>query len=243
MDNPVLAESSDSEVAGVKGQCTVGGGFGVWGVCDAGHGVHGDSTTSRGVVGTSQDFHGVFGKSTNNVGVAGQSDSTTLAAIVGTNDKGGDGVFGTGRRGVVGESLTFQGVFGHSTENAGVVGESEHFDGVFGVSHNPAHAGVSGHNLDENGNPNGAGLAGFFRGKVVVEGRVDVNGPLTVQGSNVHAELEQLRSWVAFEDSDDLRIIGKFGSVSLHNRVLELEKAVNVLQEKLRITPQIQVGL
>jgi hypothetical protein len=33
--DPVLGESSDSEVAGVKGVCAVGGGFGVWGVCDA----------------------------------------------------------------------------------------------------------------------------------------------------------------------------------------------------------------
>jgi hypothetical protein len=264
MDNPPLSGTSpDAKVAGVKGECTDGGGFGVWGVCDSGHGVHGDSTTSRGVVGTSQDFHGVFGKSTNNVGVAAESQnaeamnaashSAKHAAIVAINDANGvgvqgrsggnvgvvgesdtgrgvmgisnanlgvsgesqlfpgvrghsvngrgtegfsdrlegvvgiskastgvlgisegsgDGVVGKGRRGVVGESDTFQGVFGHSNTNAGVVGESDHFDGVFGVSHDPARPGVSGHNLDNNGNPNPGGLAGFFAGDVVVTGDI-----------------------------------------------------------------------
>ena len=37
MDNPVLATSSDSKVAAVKGECTGSGGFGVWGICATGH--------------------------------------------------------------------------------------------------------------------------------------------------------------------------------------------------------------
>ena len=263
MDKPVLGTSSDTKIAGVKGEFTGGGGFGVWGFCDNGHAVHGDSKTSRGVVGMSQDFHGVFGKSLNNVGVAAESTGAEAmnavshsgehAAIVAINDANGvgvqgrsggnvgvvgesdtgrgvmgvsngnfgvsgesqlfpgvrghsvngrgtegfsdnlegvagiskqstgvlgisegsgDGVVGKGRRGVVGESDTFQGVFGHSRANAGVVGESEEFDGVFGVSHDPARPGVSGHNLDNNGNPNPGGLAGFFHGDVVVTGDV-----------------------------------------------------------------------
>lgn len=61
------------------------------------------------------------------------------------------------------ESREFQGVFGHSEQNAGVVGESSQFDGVFGVSHSSKSAGVSGHN-DQ------GGVAGFFDGKVTVVG-------------------------------------------------------------------------
>ena len=91
--------------------------------------------------------------------------------MLGISEGGGDGVVGRGIRGVVGESDTFQGVFGHSRANAGVVGESEEFDGVFGVSHDPAHPGVSGHNLDNNGNPN-PGWTGFFHGDVVVTGDI-----------------------------------------------------------------------
>ncbi len=86
-------------------------GFG--GKCDTGHGVHGESTSSRGVVGTSDKFHGVYGHSKENVGVAGESDGINMqgvlgishdakgAGVLGTNDKGGDGVIGKGRRGVV----------------------------------------------------------------------------------------------------------------------------------------------
>ena len=235
MDKPVLGTSSDTKVAAVKGECTGSGGFGVWGVCDTGHAIHGDSKGSRGVVGTSEGFHGVFGKSRDNAGVAAesqnaeainaQSHSPDHAAIVAINDANGVGVQGrsggnvgivgesdTGRGvmgisnanlGVSGESQLFPGVRGHSvngrgiegfsdrlegvvgiskastgvlgiseSSGAGVVGESKDFDGVFGVSHNPARAGVSGHNLDNNGNPNLGGLAGFFAGDVVVTGDI-----------------------------------------------------------------------
>ena len=270
MGNPVSATSSDSKVAGVKGECTKGGGFGLWGVCDGGHGVHGESKTSRGVVGTSEGFHGVFGKSLDNVGVAAESQnaeainalshSADHAAIVSINDANGvgvqgrsggnvgvvgesdtgrgvmgisngnlgvsgesqlfpgvrghsvngrgtegfsdtlegvvgiskqstgvlgiseadgDGVVGRGRRGVVGESDTFQGVFGHSRANAGVVGESEEFDGVFGTSKKATAAGVSGHNA-------AGGLAGFFDGDVEVTGdiRLTQNGNIFLPGAD-----------------------------------------------------------
>ncbi len=148
MDKPVSATSPDAKVAGVKGECTDGGGFGVWGVCDAGHGVHGDSKTSRGVVGTSQDFHGVFGKSTNNVGVAAESQNAEAmnaishsaghAAVVAINDANGVGVQGRSGAnvGVVGESNTGRGVMGISNGNLGVSGESQLFPGVRGHSVN-----------------------------------------------------------------------------------------------------------
>src|SRR5258708_3546366 len=148
MDKPVSATSTDSKVAGVKGECTGGGGFGVWGVCDTGHGVHGDSKTSRGVVGTSEGFHGVFGKSRDNVGVAAESQnaeamnalshSPNHAAVVAINDASGVGVQGRsgGNVGVVGESDTGRGVMGISNGNFGVSGESQLFPGVRGHSLN-----------------------------------------------------------------------------------------------------------
>jgi hypothetical protein len=92
-----------------------------------------------------------------------KSDVNVTPAIRGVNTANGDGVVGSGARGVVGTSETFQGVFGFSRDNAGVVGESEHFDGVFGVAREAAHAAVSGHN-------NARGLGGFFDGHVVVTG-------------------------------------------------------------------------
>ena len=92
-----------------------------------------------------------------------KSDQANIPALEGTNIGGGDGVFGSGVRGVHGESVTFQGVFGHSVENAGIVGDSDKFDGVFGSAHDPARAGVSGHNV-------AGGLGGFFDGHVVVTG-------------------------------------------------------------------------
>lgn len=166
MANPVNGGSTDTKVAAVKGECTGSGGFGVWGICATGHGVHGDSTSSRGVVGTSETFHGVFGHSKDNVGVAGESDtmwgvlgvsnSAGGIGVHGKNDVGGDGVVGVGRRGVVGQSQDFQGVYGVSTGNAGVVGESTNLHGVFGVCHNPNGAGTFGVN-----DQGGMGVEGF----------------------------------------------------------------------------------
>ena len=197
-------QSTDGRVAAVKGENKGSGGFGVWGVCETGNGVHGDSITSRGVVGTSQKFHGVYGKSRDNVGVAGESDNMhgvlgdchnpNGAGVFGTNNKGGDGVLGVGRRGVVGVSETFQGVFGKSTDNAGIVGESVQFHAVFGISHSSNNGGVIGINdaggwgvvgrSDSNTGVSGESdsgvgvhgkggrLAGFFEGDVEVTGDI-----------------------------------------------------------------------
>lgn len=72
------------------------------------------------------------------------SANVSVAAVRGENSKDGDGVVGKGRRGVVGDSVAFQGVYGHSGKNAGVVGESDEFDGVWGVSKANNKAGVFG---------------------------------------------------------------------------------------------------
>jgi len=141
--------------------------------------IFGGSKNQTGVVGESEKFIGVSGDGPV-IGVNGTSETgdgvfgTGRRGVVGESDtfqgvfghsKTGDGVSGIGRRGVVGESDTFQGVFGHSRANAGVVGESEEFDGVFGMSKNATAAGVSGHNA-------AGGLAGFFAGDVEVTGDI-----------------------------------------------------------------------
>jgi hypothetical protein len=196
--------------AGVFGTNTQAGGFGVQGINDSGDGVTGKGR--RGVVGESQTFQGVFGWSFENAGVVGES--TNLhgvfgvchnphgAGVFGTNDKTGgigvhgvnelgDGIYGKGRRGVVGESDTFQGVFGKSIGNAGVVGESDNLHGVFGVCHNPNGGGVFG----TNNKPGGSGVIGisdagigvFGRGGVLAgrfEGDVEVTGDLRIPNAD-----------------------------------------------------------
>ncbi|HZR32329.1 MAG TPA: hypothetical protein VFA76_10820 [Terriglobales bacterium] len=65
----------------------------------------------------------------------------------------GDAVHGISTlngRGVWGESLQFQGVYGFSELNAGIVGESHKFHAVYGVSHDVNNGGVYGTN-DANG--------------------------------------------------------------------------------------------
>lgn len=86
------------------------------------------------------------------------SPDPKVAAVKGENTGGGDGVVGSGRRGVVGESQRFQGVFGKSRDNAGVVGESDKFHGIFGNCHSQNGAGVFGAN--DAGNGVGFGVIG-----------------------------------------------------------------------------------
>jgi hypothetical protein len=74
------------------------------------------------------------------------SNNASEPAVRGENTAGGDGLVGKGGRGVVGESDTFQGVFGKSRDNAGIVGESALFHAVFGISHSVNNAGLFGAN-------------------------------------------------------------------------------------------------
>jgi hypothetical protein len=169
----LIGESADPKLAGVLGSCLGSGGYGVWGICDSGHGVHGESKGSRGVVGTSDTFHGVYGKSAANVGVAGESDamhgvigvshSAAGCGVQGTNDAtgSGDGVVGLGWRGVVGLSEKFQGVYGKSGANAGVCGESDQFNGVWGISHFQFGSGVYGANESGGRGVEGHGPTGW----------------------------------------------------------------------------------
>jgi hypothetical protein len=156
------AQSHSSKHAAIIA-INIAGGPGVHGHSDNNVGVFGESNTGRGVHGVSNTNYGVSGISKQKTGVLGRAEGS------GTGVEGesvsGDGVIGKGRRGVVGESDTFQGVYGHSRDNAGVVGESEEFDGVWGLSRKATAAGVSGHNT-------AGGMAGFFEGDVVVTGDI-----------------------------------------------------------------------
>jgi hypothetical protein len=165
MSNPYNGQSTDPNVPGVLGESTAG--EGVRGISHSQHG---------GVVGVNnnaQGGQGVYGESTAGEGVRGIGHSPDHGGVVGTNDGGGDGVFGQSNsngRGVAGFSQGGQGVYGHSVTQAGVVGESDQFDGVFGESHSNQHAGVTGRNKVV------GGLAGFFDGNVFVTGDVTLAG-------------------------------------------------------------------
>jgi hypothetical protein len=157
------AVSDKAETPAVKATNSAEGGVGVFGACKTGHGVRGDSDSSKGVVGTSKTFQGVYGHSDKNAGVVGESaewvgvygksfHKTAGIGVMGDAAKGpnvsgngtgvlgvstgGHGVEGTsvGSKGVVGTSVEFQGVYGHSDKNAGVVGESATWVGVYARS-------------------------------------------------------------------------------------------------------------
>ena len=93
------------------------------------------------------------------------SNVANQAAILGQNTANGDGVVGEGRRGVVGSSSDFQGVYGLSKTNAGVVGEAAKFHGVYGVSHAVHNGGVYGTN-----DAGGIGVIGVCSNGVGVQG-------------------------------------------------------------------------
>jgi hypothetical protein len=49
------ATSDEAKLPAVNATNTAEGGVGVFGFCKTGHGIHGDSDSSKGVVGTSND--------------------------------------------------------------------------------------------------------------------------------------------------------------------------------------------
>jgi hypothetical protein len=129
-------------------------------------GVYGKSTDNAGVVGESVNLHGVYGVCGNphGAGVYGTNTEVGGFGVQGFNPLG-DGVTGTGRRGVVGQSDTYQGVYGSSRDNAGVVGESVNQYGVYGLCHNPNGGGIFG-----TSDKGGAGVIGLSPGGEGVHG-------------------------------------------------------------------------
>lgn len=113
--------------------------------------------------------------------ISEHSGETNVPAISGENTAGGDGVVGTGRRGVVGVSDNFQGVFGKSRDNAGVVGESDRMHAVFGITHS-TFAGVYGAS-----DAGGSGVAGESKAGRGVHG-------ISETGSGVYAQSKSGRA-------------------------------------------------
>jgi hypothetical protein len=129
-----------------------------------GTGLWGDVRNGRAIVGVARDSgaNGVWGETTNGSGVVGKDNG------------GGDGVVGEGRRGVVGRSPSYQGVYGWSDGNAGVVGESVQQYGLYGLSRHANGAGLFAYN------ENPAGCAARLQGRVEVLG-----GDLVLRGGDV----------------------------------------------------------
>jgi hypothetical protein len=182
----VSGESADPNVAGVAGSNSAdgpaiwgqaGGGRGVVGISDHGNGVWGQCRSGRAVVGAvDEDGAGVWGEAKTGTGVVGVVHEGAGAGVSGRNDTG-DGVMGVGRRGVVGISDTFQGVYGKSRDNSGVVGESDQMHAVFCVAHSANAAGVFATNT-------AGGNAALF------DGNVEVTGDLVLAGADVAEQFE-----------------------------------------------------
>lgn len=114
--------------------------------------------------------------------ISENSGDTNVPAVRGANTAGGDGLFGTGRRGVVGVSDDYQGVFGKSRANAGVVGESDHMHAVLGITHS-TFAGVYGAS-----DAGGSGVAGESKTGRGVHG-------ISETGSGVYAQSSRCPLW------------------------------------------------
>ncbi len=182
----VSGENTADGGQGVRGQSKAAGVVGIgetWhGVTglssstSGGAGVYGASEVGPGIIGESKVWHAIFGSSKSTVGGAGVwgEHKGNGAGVVGQCDSG---------RGVAGFSKTWQGVYGSSDSQAGVVGESNSFDGMFGISHSNQHAGVTGQNT-------AGGMAGFFDGDVVVTGDVTLTGADFAEEFDVTATAE-----------------------------------------------------
>lgn len=212
-------ESTGVDKGGVYGVSFSGGGVGVWGVNALGTGVRGTSSSGNGVEGTSDHNSGVYGESTDYYAVYGyKSAPSQIPAVMGNSEaSGGVGVagwayLGSTAMGVFGQSINGIGVVGVSSDGYGVLGHSEGLDGVFGDS--ASGYGVHGFSVYGDGlfgeasaanksgvyavNTNPAGYAGYFNGRVQVNGNLNVTGtknfyiehPLEPGRVLVHAAVE-----------------------------------------------------
>ena len=189
--------SNSSSSAAVNATNTAGGpamwatsahGRGVVAVSEDGVPLWGETKNGRAVVGAvDSDGTGVWGETQTGRAVVGVVDAgagtgvwgetTNGTGVIGKDNAGGDGVVGEGRRGVVGRSPTYQGVYGWSDQNAGVVAESQRFHALYGVSHGQNNAGVFAYN-------DGGGWAASFQGRVHVEGDLTVSGDVVLTNAD-----------------------------------------------------------
>jgi hypothetical protein len=151
------ATTGHTSYAGVLGQSTGSNGIGVKGIASTGptaKGVYGSSTEGDGVYGYSYSGDGVYGRSVNGgTGVRGDGGPSAI------------GVVGEGSFGVFGSSDTANGagVYGLSSDYKAVVGDTYSGYGVFG------HTSV-GYAIYGDVTTYGYGYAGYFQGKVHVNG-------------------------------------------------------------------------
>lgn len=138
------------------------------------------------------------------VALVGTSTKAATPAVSAVHNAGGDGLVAKGRRGVVGESDTFQGVFGKSRDNAGVVGESTGLHGVFGVSHNPNGAGTFGTN-----DRGGQGVQGDSRTGIGVWGHSETGDGILGQGRRGVVGESQTFQGVFGKSRDNAGVVGE----------------------------------
>lgn len=191
-------ETSESSSAAAVTAANIGGGPAVWassahgrgvvGVSEDGVPLWGETRTGRAIVGAvDTDGTGVWGQTSTGRAIVGAvtagggtgvwGEATNGAGVIGKDNGAGDGVVGEGRRGVVGRSPTYQGVYGWSEQNAGVVGESQAFHALYGVSHGVNNAGVFAYN-------DAGGYAAIFNGRVNVEGNLTVSGDVLLANAD-----------------------------------------------------------
>jgi hypothetical protein len=143
--------------------------------------------------------------SANDDGVIGKSTANGKSGVFGFNAlSGSNGVAGISHdgNGVYGKSNSFNGIYGQSATGSGVHGFSPASNGVFGDSNTGA--GISGHSKTQHGvygaSDQGTGVyghggayAGYFDGKVGINGELLLNGSMTVQsgGDIVFADLAE----------------------------------------------------
>lgn len=125
-----------------------------------------------------------------------------VPAILGTNSTG-DGVVGRGRRGIVGESDTYQGVYGRSVENAGVVGESDRLHGVFGICRNQNGGAVYGTN------DTGFGLIGVAKSGTGVSGESVSGDGVRGRGRRGVVGLSDTYQGVFGKSGDNAGVVGE----------------------------------
>ena len=240
------ASASSGATTGVSGRSDSTAGVGVSGVANAAsgaaYGVYGQSasTAGRGVSGyasaSSGATYGVYGQSasTDGRGVYGLASATSgnSSGVYGESDStSGRGV--TGR--AYGTSGTTYGVFGlsDSTTGTGVYGWTQALSGdtsgVYGQSDSTAGRGVYGVATAASGTTYGvygavnsaSGYAGYFSGRVKVDGNLDVGGNLSKGGGSFKIDhpLDPANQYLyhSFVESPDMMNIYN-GNVALDDK-------------------------
>jgi hypothetical protein len=170
----VFGESAGGSGYGVSGRANGANAWGVYGESDSGKGVRGRSFSGVGVNGKSENGAGVLGESDSSAGVQGispaydavrgESAGSGRSGVYGVNSHAdGYGVFGrNSNRGTTGYLGGGYGVQGTRGVHSGYLGTGD--SGVLGMDEQTNNYGVLG----------GTGHAGYFSGKVQVDGDLSV---------------------------------------------------------------------